>query len=56
MIYHILPIEDIKPHIKTSMCECKPYIIEVDGGDILICHHSFDGREGVEMYRELTNT
>jgi hypothetical protein len=49
MIWHILPINDIKPHEELSNCHCSPSSEILDNGDIMITHNSFDGREFVEQ-------
>jgi len=48
MIYHILPINDLKPHKESSTCKCLPDVEVLKNGDMLIIHNSFDGREQVE--------
>jgi len=37
---NILPINDVKTHIPDVSCECRPTVIETDGG-IIILHQSF---------------
>lgn len=44
MVYHILPINDLKEHEEETTCECMPSVEFVEGGMIVI-HNSFDGRE-----------
>jgi hypothetical protein len=61
-IYHVLPIDDEKPHKEITHfrpvglpfcdCECKPEHIETENGGMIIVHNSFDGREGVEWANE----
>jgi hypothetical protein len=63
-IWHVLPQNDLKPHIENSViraiglpyceCECRPEHMEVMGGMVIV-HHSFDGREGVEWANEILN-
>lgn len=48
MIWHILPINDIKEHDELSTCHCKPISEILENGDIMITHNSFDGRELME--------
>jgi len=55
MIWHILPIDDIKEHYEFSTCHCEPKSEIQDNGDILIIHNSFDGREAVEMANDILN-
>ena len=45
MIWHILPIDDLKEHEEESTCECYPSVKIVDSGDMLIIHNAYDGRE-----------
>ena len=54
MIYHILPINDLKEHDELSTCECGPKIEFVDG-NMLIIHNSYDGREVIEQVNEIIN-
>ena len=44
MIYHALPINDIKEHEEQSTCHCKPEVI-FENGEMIIVHKAFDGRE-----------
>lgn len=48
-IIHVLPINDLRPHVESKYCLCKP-IIEENG--LLIIHNAFDGRDRVEEYDE----
>lgn len=48
MIWHILPINDIKEHEELSTCHCMPKSEILENGDIMITHNSFDGRELIE--------
>ncbi len=43
--YHILPLDDTKPHIESEVCKCAPSVREKGR---LIVHNSFDGREFFE--------
>lgn len=52
MIYHVLPIDDLKKHSENSICECHPTSQILENGDILIIHNSYDGREFVEKLHE----
>lgn len=52
MTYHILPINDIKDHVEQSTCPCEPEVV-VEGGDLIIVHNSWDGREGLEQALEV---
>lgn len=53
MIWHILPINDLKEHQEESTCECEPKSEILDSGDILIIHNSYDGREIIEQVNDL---
>lgn len=53
MVIHILPVDDEQDHIDSSTCHCSPITEVLAGGDLLIIHSSFDGREGVEWVNEL---
>ena len=42
---HIIPLDDILPHVEVGTgCMCDP-VIEIHGGKLLIIHNAFDGRE-----------
>lgn len=40
---HVIPLEDLRPHIEASDCWCRP----TDDDGIWV-HHSMDGREFAE--------
>jgi hypothetical protein len=43
-VIHVLPINDVKPHVEAGFyCHCKP---RIDGE--LVIHNSYDGREFYE--------
>lgn len=44
---NILPINDLKEHIESSICECNPSV-EFENGEMIIIHNSYDGRELLE--------
>lgn len=44
MNWHVIPIDDLKPHEELSTCACAPRAISV-GGNLLIVHNSYDQRE-----------
>lgn len=47
-IYHVLPIDDLKPHTESGMyCKCQPEIIEREFVTMVV-HYSYDGREFFE--------
>lgn len=47
MAIHILPINDLKEHEESSTCECSP-TLEIENGEMIFIHNSYDGRELVE--------
>lgn len=54
MNHHIIPLNDLKEHEEKSTCECNPKVEIVDGSQVII-HNSYDGREAVEMAKEILN-
>lgn len=48
---HVLPIDDLEPHIESELCECGPRIMwrDEDTGEEfdvpIVVHNAFDGRE-----------
>ena len=52
MSTHIIPINDLKEHEEKSTCSCEPRVEIIDGSQLII-HNSFDGREAVEMAKEI---
>ena len=51
MIWHILPVDDLKEHEETIKCFCDPCVQYVDGNTI-ITHNAFDNREIKEQLIE----
>lgn len=51
-VFHVLPNNDLKPHLKSYRCHCQP-TLENNGGNIVCVHSSFDGREGAEWANEI---
>lgn len=45
MITHVIPLKDIKEHVKETTCLCLPKIEVLDNGDLLVIHNAYDGRE-----------
>lgn len=45
MIWHVIPINDLKEHVEQSTCLCSPCVQILDEGDLLVVHNSYDGRE-----------
>jgi hypothetical protein len=52
MTWHVTPNDDLAPHEESTTCSCEPEVLFVDG-HMIVVHSSFDGREGVEMAKEL---
>lgn len=51
-IYHILPVNDLKPHKDAGKyCACQPAISENhdNTGHTLVIHNAYDGREFFEQ-------
>lgn len=44
---NIIPNNDLKDHIESSICECNP-VVQFENGEIIIIHNSYDGREWKE--------
>jgi len=51
---HITPINDLHEHEDNSKCPCEP-TVELANGNLIIIHNSFDGREGLELAKEILN-
>jgi len=56
MEWNILPNNDLDEHEELTTCKCNPKVEFLEGGDMLIIHNSFDGREGVEMFNKIINS
>ena len=54
MIYHVLPIDDLKEHSESSTCDCKP-TLKMENNNMIFIHHSYDGREFIEQLTENIN-
>lgn len=46
--YHVWPENDIIEHEESRECWCGPEVLVGDEGEILLVHHSLDGREVAE--------
>jgi len=44
---HVVPENDLNPHVLSSGCACKPRFVS-EGGAIITVHNAFDGREHLE--------
>jgi hypothetical protein len=46
MTIHSYPVNDLIEHeLRCDACVCGPELEYVDGGGLLVKHHSLDGRE-----------
>jgi hypothetical protein len=53
MTIHVLPVNDLFPHIEEGTnCPCRPRI-ERHGNDLLVIHNAWDGREQWEEARSV---
>ncbi len=52
-IIHVYPVNDARPHLTDGEdCPCNPRSEVVEGGNIVVTHNSWDGREYIERLRE----
>jgi hypothetical protein len=49
--YHVMPIDDLRPHEQSSECWCRP--TQDDECDEVLIHHSMDEREKYETGERL---
>lgn len=54
MLYHILPINDLKEHEESSTCSCNPKVL-TENGEMLFIHNAWDLREIIEETNEILN-
>lgn len=50
---HVLPVGDLRVHVETRDCWCKPTLLaeaDADGDVIVVAHNSYDGRELVDAH------
>ncbi len=52
MTTHITPLNDLRPHIDSTACDCQPRVTWYEG-DMIVIHNSWDGREGLELAMEV---
>jgi hypothetical protein len=52
MTWHVTPIDDLEPHEESTTCKCEPRVEHING-NMVVVHNSFDGREGVEIVKEI---
>ena len=54
-MYHILPVNDIKPHEEEgTQCPCKP-ALQFENGEMIVIHNAWDCREAVEEAERILN-
>lgn len=51
ILQHIIPENDLKPHVSEIFCECMPYMDTEE--PTVIIHNAYDGRELQERLRKL---
>ena len=54
MIWHIIPVNDLKEHEDNSTCHCHPRV-QIEDGEMFIVHNSYDHREFKEQFIENIN-
>ena len=47
---HVMPENDLREHEQTRTCWCQPQLTQEPGADVVVIHHSADGRELVEEH------
>jgi len=51
--WHVEPVNDLIPHnTNDTFCKCKPKIKMQENGNLIIMHHSYDGREELQKKRK----
>jgi hypothetical protein len=62
-VWHVVPLNDTYDHYEAVFndgvdvfcdCDCEPSVSKEENGFIVV-HHSFDGREGMEVVSEILN-
>jgi hypothetical protein len=55
-IYHVVPVDDLKKHSEDSAvpCDCDPKV-QMEDGDMILVHNSYDGREMIEEATKILN-
>ena len=54
---HVHPLNDIKEHDTSNTgntCH-STQIVQIEAGEMIVIHNSFDGREGVEIVNDILN-
>ena len=50
---HVLPIDDLEPHIESgTSCKCNPRV-EIEEGELIVIHNAFDMREILEKVESI---
>lgn len=49
---NVFPVNDLRPHMLNSTCECSPRVI-FENGEMIVIHSSYDGREALEEANEI---
>jgi len=44
---HVVPINDLRPHVESVACWCRPYLYDEDGSETYV-HEALDQRDAVE--------
>lgn len=52
---HVYPLGDERDHTMEFTCECHPEFCELDEGEFMLLHNSFDHRELVEEANRILN-
>lgn len=48
---HVIPIKDMRPHLETRTCWCRPEVEGTNAGrDAIVIHAAADGRDLVERH------
>ena len=50
-VIHVLPVDDLIEHERTTDCVCGPLLCFY-GPRLIVTHHSLDGRELVEVLED----
>lgn len=52
---HIIPVNDLRQHNQSVMCECQPVIELQPNGARVVLHNSYDNREFTEIERYINS-
>ena len=42
---HLIPLDDLRKHEETWACWCTPTLLQEADSEVVVVHHSLDGRE-----------